>query len=70
VILTTSDLDEDLVRAYGLGANSFVRRPVDFDAFQRAVERIALYWRPLRRKSSRGFLLFGLSRLNALASPS
>ena len=38
------DLDEDLVRAYGLGANSFVRKPVDFDAFQRAVERIALYW--------------------------
>jgi two-component system response regulator len=44
VVLTTSDLDEDLVRAYGLGANSFVRKPVDFDAFQRAVERIALYW--------------------------
>jgi len=43
VVLTTSDLDEDLVRAYGLGANSFVRKPVDFDAFQRAVERIALY---------------------------
>jgi two-component system response regulator len=44
VVLTTSDLDEDLVRAYGLGANSFVRKPVDFDAFQRAVESIALYW--------------------------
>ena len=44
VILTTSDLDEDLVRAYGLGANSFVRKPVNFDAFQTAVERIALYW--------------------------
>jgi two-component system response regulator len=27
-----------------LGANSFVRKPVDFDAFQRAVERIARYW--------------------------
>ena len=36
VVLTTSDLDDDLVHAYGLGANSFVRKPVDFDAFQRA----------------------------------
>jgi two-component system response regulator len=44
VVLTTSDLDEDLVRAYGLGANSFVRKPVNFEAFQLAVERIALYW--------------------------
>jgi two-component system response regulator len=44
VVLTTSDLDEDLVRAYGLDADGFVRKPIDFEAFQRAVERISLYW--------------------------
>lgn len=49
VVLTTSDLDEDLVRAYGLGANSFVRKPVSFDSFQEAVERIALYWLVINR---------------------
>ena len=44
VILTTSDLEEDMVRAYRLGANSFVRKPVDFRAFSEVVKQLGLYW--------------------------
>jgi two-component system response regulator len=44
VILTSSAEDQDLVRGYGLGANSYVRKPVDFNQFVEAVRQLGLYW--------------------------
>jgi two-component system, response regulator len=44
VILTTSNEDQDRIRGYGLGANSFVRKPVEFDKFIEAVRQLGLYW--------------------------
>ena len=44
VILTTSNEDQDRIRGYGLGANSFVRKPVEFDKFTEAVRQLGLYW--------------------------
>ncbi|MBN2425684.1 MAG: response regulator [Calditrichaceae bacterium] len=44
VILTSSDEDRDLVESYKLGANSYVRKPVDFNDFQSSVKQLALYW--------------------------
>jgi len=44
VILTTSNEDQDRLRGYGLGANSFVRKPVEFDKFIEAVRQLGLYW--------------------------
>ncbi|HEX2657469.1 MAG TPA: response regulator [Polyangia bacterium] len=44
VVLTSSDTDEDVVRSYDLGANSYVRKPVAFAAFATAVKQLGLYW--------------------------
>lgn len=44
VILTTSNEDEDRLKGYALGANSYVRKPVDFEEFIRAAGQIGLYW--------------------------
>lgn len=44
VILTTSNEDQDRIRSFGLGANSFVRKPVQFDKFIEAVRQLGLYW--------------------------
>jgi len=44
VILTTSNGDQDRIRGYRLGANSFVRKPVEFDKFIEAVRQLGLYW--------------------------
>jgi two-component system, response regulator len=44
VILTSSNEDSDKVAGYGLGANSYVRKPVDFRQFSDAVTRLGLYW--------------------------
>jgi two-component system, response regulator len=44
VILTSSVHEEDLIRGYGLGANSYVRKPVNFEQFLAAVRELAMYW--------------------------
>lgn len=44
VILTTSREDRDVVSGYDLGANSYVRKPVDFNEFIDAIRNLGLYW--------------------------
>lgn len=44
VILTSSREQEDLIQSYTLGANSYVRKPVDFTQFAQAVQHLGLYW--------------------------
>ena len=44
VILTSSNEQQDIVNGYGLGANSYVRKPVDFQHFLDAVRQLGLYW--------------------------
>jgi two-component system response regulator len=44
VILTSSKEDQDLLRGYSLGANSYVRKPVDFAEFLEAVRLLGVYW--------------------------
>ena len=44
VILTTSNEEQDLIQGYKNGANSYVRKPVDFNQFLDAVRHLGLYW--------------------------
>jgi two-component system response regulator len=44
VILTSSNEEQDRIDGYGLGANSYVRKPVDFNQFLEAARQLGLYW--------------------------
>ena len=44
VILTTSDLEEDRVKSYDLGANAFIRKPIGFDNFSNALKATNFFW--------------------------
>jgi CheY-like chemotaxis protein len=44
VILTSSKEERDLINGYGLGANSYIQKPVDFEQFRDTIKNIGLYW--------------------------
>ena len=44
VILTSSKEEQDIITGYGLGANSYIRKPVDFAQFMEVVRQLGLYW--------------------------
>jgi two-component system response regulator len=52
VILTSSKEQQDIVNGYGLGANSYVRKPVDFLQFVESVRQLGLYWLVINEQPS------------------
>ena len=50
IILTTSREERDIINSYDLGANSYVRKPVDFAQFVEAARQLGLYWLALNEK--------------------
>jgi len=51
VVFTSSSEDEDMIKSYDLGANSYVRKPVDFAQFQEATAQMGMYWLVLNQPS-------------------
>jgi two-component system response regulator len=51
VVLTSSGQEQDILRSYDLGANSYVRKPVDFGQFVEAARQLGLYWLILNQRA-------------------
>ena len=54
IILTSSNEEKDIISSYGLGANSFVRKPVKFNDFAEAIRLLGLYWLVLNLSAPNG----------------
>jgi len=52
VVFTSSSEEEDIIKSYDLGANSYVRKPVDFEHFVEATRQLGLYWLVLNQVTS------------------
>lgn len=55
VVFTSSSEQEDMIKSYDLGANSYVRKPVDFEQFSETTQQLGLYWLFLNQAAPRGF---------------
>ena len=49
VVFTSSDEEGDILQSYELGANSYIRKPVDYESFMEAVQAVIAYWLTLNK---------------------